>query len=51
MYVTFCVGRWRMEGSESGDGLASLGPGDGGHGVDNELVEHNKGALGFVGAD
>jgi len=36
-----------MEGSElgvSGDGMESLGPGDGGHGVDYEFVESEKGA-------
>ena len=41
----------------SGDGLESLGPGDGGHGVDYEFSKAEKGnlglwaGLGFVGAD
>ena len=35
----------------SGDGLESLGPGDGGHGVDYEFSEVEKGSLGFVGAE
>ena len=34
-----------------GDGLASLGPGDGGHGFDYEFSEAEKGSSGFVGAD
>ena len=44
----------QMEQSEAGatgDGLASLGPGDGGHGFDYEFSEAEKGILGFVGAD
>ena len=44
-----------MEGSEAGtegDGMESMGPGDGGYGVDYEYDQSdNKGSLGFVGAE
>jgi len=45
-----------MEGSESGasesgDGMESLGPGDGGHVVDYEFAQPEKDSLGFLGAD
>ena len=43
-----------MDRSESGagrDDMVSLGPGDGGYGVDYELDQADKGSLGFVGAD
>ena len=45
---------WRMERSETGaegDDMESLGPGDGGHGVDYEFEQADKGSLGFVGVD
>ena len=44
----------QMEQSESGatgDGMESLGPGDGGHGIDYEFVQTDKDSLGFVGVD
>ena len=44
----------QMEQSEAGatgDGMESLGPGDGGHGVDYEFVQTDKDSLGFVGVD
>ena len=44
----------QMEQSEAGatgDGMESLGPGDGGHGIDYEFVETDKDSLGFVGVD
>ena len=48
MFVT------QMEQSEAGatgDGMESLGPGDGGHGIDYEFVQTDKDSLGFVGVD
>ena len=48
------IAAWRMERSETGaegDDMESLGPGDGGYGVDYEFEEADKGSLGFVGAD
>ena len=45
---------WRMDRSEAGagrDDMVSLGPGDGGYGVDYEFDQSDKGSLGFVGAD
>ena len=46
----------RMERSEAGakgDDMESLGPGDhpGGHGVNYDFEQADKGSLGFVGAD
>ena len=43
-----------MDRSEAGagrDDMVSLGPGDGGHGVDYEFEQLDEGSLGFVGAD
>ena len=43
-----------MDRSEAGAGvedMVSLGPGDGGHGVDYEFEQLDEGSLGFVGAD
>ena len=37
------------EAGAEGDGMESLGPGDGGHGVDYEFAQSDKGSLGFVG--
>ena len=45
---------WSMDRSEEGAGvedMVSLGPGDGGHGVDYEFEQLDEGSLGFVGAD
>ena len=41
----------RSETGAEGDDMESLGPGDGGYGVDYEFEEADKGSLGFVGAN
>ena len=41
----------RSEAGAGGEDMVSLGPGDGGHGVDYEFEELDEGSLGFVGAD
>ena len=41
----------RSETGAEGDDMESLGPGDGGYGVDYEFEQSHKGSLGFVGAD
>ena len=46
------LGEWSgVKTGAEGDDMESLGPGDGGYGVDYEFEEADKGSLGFVGAN